>query len=97
MGMLPGVAALQVDHFKRILFEAPVPESGAIVYYLDFNLNVLEYRFSDNFAHLHDRLETQRLLNHPLRAAESAALGRVARFPFAPDGNSPDLKRFWKY
>ncbi|MGB7762337.1 MAG: hypothetical protein WBL61_21060 [Bryobacteraceae bacterium] len=96
MGMLPVPANFKIDR-ARITVETPMPELGGIVYELDFHLNVIEYRFSDNFAVLHRRLTLQRLLDHPLTAEESECLGKVVRFPAAPDGNSPELKRFWKF
>jgi hypothetical protein len=96
MGVLPQPVNFKIDR-ARITVETPTPELGGIVYELDFKLNVLEYRFSDNFALLHHRLTLQRLLDHPLTAQESESLGKVVRFPAAPDGNSPELKRFWKF
>ena len=55
------------------------------------------YRASDNFAPLHDRFFHQHLIDHALTPAESAVLGKVVRFPAAPDGNNPELKRFWRF
>jgi hypothetical protein len=97
MGMLPMVFRLEIDSSRRILFEVPLPESGAVVYYLDFDLNVLEYRVSDNFAALHERLRRQQLLNHPFSGAEAASLGKVVRFRSAPDGNAPAVNRLWQH
>jgi hypothetical protein len=96
MGALPKPCNLKIDR-GRIMVETPTPEPGGIVYVLDFDLNVLEYRFSDNFAALHNRLAVQHLLDHRLTAGERQSLGRVIRFAAAPDGNSPELKRFWKF
>jgi hypothetical protein len=39
----------------------------------------------------------QGILDHKLDGAEKASMGKVVTFPWAPDGNSPQLKRFWKY
>ena len=96
MGLLPVPANFKIDG-GRITVETPTPEQGGIVYTLDFNLRVVEYRFSDNFAALHRRLAVQKLLDHALTAEESESLGKVVRFRAAPDGNSPQLKRFWKF
>ena len=96
-GLLPHLQSLAVDPHDRILVETNGPEYSAVVYYLDFSLNVLEYRFSDNFAAIYDRYRRLHLLDHPLGPAETAELGKVAAFPAAPDGNSPDLTRFWRF
>ncbi|MGD0771570.1 MAG: hypothetical protein ABSC05_01985 [Candidatus Solibacter sp.] len=95
VGLLPIPANLKIDH-GRITVEMPLPEQGGIVYGLDFNLKVLEYRFSDNFVALHQRMAVQHLLDHSLTAEETESLGKVVRFPAAPDGNNPQLQRFWK-
>jgi hypothetical protein len=92
-GQLAILNALQVDSYNRILVETPC----SVVYYLDFNLKVQEYHFSGDFAGVHERNYRQGLLNHRLGPEETAELGSVALFPAAPDGNSPLLKRFWKY
>jgi hypothetical protein len=96
LAKLPASADLKVDERKRILFETTLPEGGGIIYYLSFDLQLIETRFSDNFAPLHDRLYGQGLLDHLLTADERASLGTIARFDAAPDGNSPGLARFWK-
>jgi hypothetical protein len=96
-GLLPRMASLAVDPHDRILVETTAPDSSAIVYYLDFSLNVVEFRLSDNFAAVHERYYRQHLLDHPLSAAETALLGKVVAFPAAPDGNSPELSRFWPF
>jgi hypothetical protein len=96
LALLPIVMALRVDR-DRIFVETPLPESGAMVYYLDFKLRVLEYRFSDGFSALHQRLYMQHLLDHRLTPGETDSLGKTALFSSAPDGNSLNLKRFWKY
>lgn len=96
-GWLPRLARLAVDPHGRILVETTAPESSAIVYYLDSSLNVLEFRFSDNFAAVHERYHRQQLLDHSLSATETALLGKPVAFPAAPDGNSPELARFWAF
>ena len=96
MGLLPLPVKLSVDSNRRILFETPLPENGGIAYYLDSELHVVECRFSDNFPFLHERLYLQHLLDHALSPLESAALGRPAFFPAAPDGNSPALEQLWQ-
>ena len=96
MGMLPLLINFKVDE-GRITLETPVPDVGGIVYSLDFNLKVLEYRFSDGFAAMHQRLFVQHLLDHPLSGEETRSLGKAVTFAAAPDGNSPELKRFWEF
>jgi hypothetical protein len=96
LGQLPIPAMIKVQS-RRILFEVPLPEVGCIVYYLDFGLNVLEARPSDNLPALHERLYRQGLLDHRFSAAEADSLAKPVRFPAAPDGNSPRLKDLWKY
>ena len=96
LGQLPVPPLIKVQS-GRVLFEVPLPESGGIVYYLDFGLNVLEARPSDNLAALHERLYRQGLLDHRFGAAEADSLSKPVRFPAAPDGNSPRLNDLWKY
>jgi hypothetical protein len=97
MGMLPTISHVGIEQNRRIAVQIALPEGGAIVYYLDFNLNVQEYRFADNLAAVHNRYYVQHLLDHPLSDKERAALGRVIRFPAAPDGNNPKLQRLWEF
>jgi hypothetical protein len=96
-GVLPLPVDMSVTRDGRIFLETPLPESGGLVYYLDFHLNVVERRNSDNFVPLHERFFRQRLLDHPLTAAEVDSLGRAIHFRAAPDGNSPEVNRLWKY
>jgi hypothetical protein len=96
MGMLPVPVSFKVDR-NRIVTETPVPETGGIVYSLDYELKVMDYRFSDNVTALHQRFFLQHLLDHPLKAQETESLGNVVRFAAAPDGNSAALRRFWKF
>ena len=79
--------------FRRILVETP----GFVVYYLGPHLDVLDYRFSGEFEPLHDREFHQGILDHKLDGTEKVSMEKVVTFPWAPDGNSPQLKRFWKY
>jgi hypothetical protein len=95
-GLLPSLTNFKIDR-DRITAETQLPETGGIVYYLDFHLNVIEYRFSDNFAALHQRLYVEHLLDHPLTPAETQSLGKAVRFPAAPDGNTPGLERLWAF
>ncbi len=97
MGMLPTISRLGIEPNGRIMMQTALPEGGAIVYYLDFNLNVVEFRFADNLVAVHDRYYLQRLLDHRLGQKERAALGRAVRFSSAPDGNNPELERFWEF
>ena len=96
VGMLPLFVNFKVEA-GRITAETQLPENVGIVYYLDFRLNVLDYRFSDNFKSLHQRLFVQHLLDHPLSDEETRSLGKVVTFAAAPNGNSPALKRFWGF
>ena len=97
LGYLPKFERLTIDPYSRILIEIQLPEFGGVAYYFDFNLKLVEYRFSDNFAPLHDRLCRQGLLDHLLGDEEKASLRKVIPFPAAPDGNSPALEQFWKF
>jgi len=92
-GYLGTVVTMSVDPSRRILVETP----GFIVYYLGPKLDVLDYRFSGEFEPLHDLAFHQGILDHKLDSAEKASMGRVVTFPWAPDGNNPQLRRFWKY
>jgi len=96
MGTLPVPTNFKVDR-DRIVVETPLPEVGGIVYTLDFQLKVIEHRFSDNLAALHQRYFLQHLLDHRLTAEEEQSLGNVVRFSAAPDGNSQAVRRFWKF
>jgi hypothetical protein len=96
MGMIPAIQDFRADE-RGIMAETPLPEKGGIVYYLDFNLKLLDYRASDNLGALHQRLFVQHLLDHPLSGEESRSLGKVVAFAAAPNGNSPDLKKFWGF
>ena len=97
MGVLPSVAALTVDPGGQIRVQIPLPEGGGTVYSLGFDLRLQEFRFSDNFIPMHERYYRQRLLDHALSPAETASLGKVISLPAAPDGNSPELTRRWKF
>lgn len=97
MAALPVVSELRVDDGNRIFFMTARPGDGGIVYHLDFRLNLLEFRSSDQFEPLHNLLHRQGILDHALGPRERAALGRVITFPAAPDGNSPNLKRLWAW
>ena len=96
MGMLPVFSNFEAGD-SRITVETPLPEVGGIVYSLDFHLKLLEYRFSDNFKSLHQRMFVGHLLDHSLSGEESQSLGKVVTFAAAPDGNSPELKRYWEF
>lgn len=96
-GMWPIPNELAIDHRGRIRVALPLPEAGAIVYYLDDTLAVVECRFSDNLFALHERYYRQGLLDHRLSERELAQLRRVIPFPAAPDGNHPELDRLWRF
>jgi hypothetical protein len=91
-GELPTPHQLGVED-GRILFLSLLPGPAATAYYLDFRLNLLETRFSDNFGAQHRRAEAEGRLDHSFDAAEHARLSRVVHFPEAPDGNSPEVCR----
>ena len=95
MGTLPIPNRTIVDQNHRILMHTPLPETGGVLYYLDFKLNVQECRVSDNFAALHERYRLQHLLDHRFAPDEGAALCKVARFAAAPDANSSAVNRLW--
>jgi len=97
MGILPQVTQMAIEHGDRILIQIALPESGGLVYSLDFGLNVKESRFSDNLEAIHHRLFTQKLLDHQFTSAERAALSKVVPFAAAPDGNNPALQRLWSF
>jgi hypothetical protein len=96
MGMMPAPTAFKVDR-DRITVEVPTPEAGGIVYDLDFQLNVLDYRFSGNFQAVHQRMYVQHLLDHALTQPENESLGKAVHFRAAPDGDNPALARFWAW
>jgi hypothetical protein len=97
MGVLPAVALLTVDPGGQIRVQVPLPEGGGAIYSLGFDLRLQEFRFSDNFIPMHERYHRQRLLDHALSPAETASLGTVISLAAAPDGNSPELTRRWKF
>jgi hypothetical protein len=95
LGQLPMLGGMTLERNARIELVTMVPENGGIVYLLDPWLKVVEYRFSDNFRPLHNRLNLEGLLDHTLGREETETLGRVVPFRAAPDGNSPELRRVW--
>lgn len=95
-GVLPIIAEMGLDQHRRIMVRLQLAE-GAAIYYLDFNLNVLEHRFSDGFPALHNRLHNAGLLDHALSDREMEVLGKAVHFPAAPDGNDPRLGQFWEF
>lgn len=96
LGFLSEVDLLRIEDDRMLVVRITLPEGAAMLYHLDFRLSVLEHRFSDNFPPLHRRLRRQGLLDRDLSEREMAALGRVARFPHAPDGNDPRLAEYWR-
>lgn len=79
----------------RIFVELPLPEGSGVVYYLDFQLNVLEHRLSDNFVPLHEKYFRQKLLDHQLTRKEQDNISRVMHFRAAPNGNLDALDKLW--
>ena|ERR1035438_1193950 len=94
---LPSIRTSRPKSNRRIFAEVHLPEFGAVVSYLNFDLTLREQRFSDNFVPLHERLYKQHILDHRLSHEERAMLGRTISFSAAPDGNSPALRRFWTF
>jgi hypothetical protein len=94
-GILPIPVDVNSVGNDRILVETHLPEIGGMVYYVDFHLNVLEYRSSDNFAPLHQRYFREHLLDHSLTPAEIDSLGKVIHFRAAPNANLPEVNRLW--
>ena len=97
MGILPAVTQLTVDPGGQIRVHVPLPEGGGTIYSIGFDLRLQEFRFSDNFIPMHERYYRQRLLDHALSPAETASFGTVISLAAAPDGNSPELTRRWKF
>lgn len=96
LGLLPEVASVEIEQSGRLVVRIPLPEGGAALYHLDFNLTVVDHRFSDNLLAIHRRLQLQGLLDHAWSDREAAQLGKVLRFPHAPDGNDPRLIQMWR-
>jgi hypothetical protein len=95
-GMLPIPLRLDLVGDEQLVTIMPVAEGG-IVYTLDRELKVIERRFSDNFAAVHNRFRKNGLLDHDLTEKEIAVLGKTITFEAAPDGNDPRLKELWKH
>lgn len=94
-GTLPLLSRLSVDPSGRVLVIITLPQAAAASFTLDSHLHVIDHRFSDNFPAVHKSLEVSGLLRHPLSVSELARLRRVARFPAAPDANSPEIESLW--
>ena len=90
-GKLPLITEMSVTRDKRILLRITTEEIHSF-YYLDFNLRLVEARFTDNLVALHDRLRGLGLLNHQMTEQEIASYRRVEVFPTAPDGNSAEVE-----
>jgi hypothetical protein len=87
---------LEVTRDGRIEMKYKIADGGAI-FDLDFGFHVLEHHLGDSFAAAHERLYRQKLLDHRLGRREIEDLGVAVRFPSAPDGNSPQIARNWRY
>ena len=68
---------------------------GHLFYFLDRDLNVVEFRISDDVISMHDRLYLQGLLNHAWSNREKACLSHPAILETAPDGNNPAVGALW--
>ncbi|RPJ64315.1 MAG: MerR family transcriptional regulator [Acidobacteria bacterium] len=89
-GKLPLITEMSVSGDNRILVRISTDDIHAF-YYLDFDLKLVETRFTDNLVALHDRLTSLGLLDHKITEQEIASWRRVEAFPTAPDGNSPEV------
>ncbi len=89
-GKLPLITEMSVTGDKRIFLRIAAEEIHSF-YYLDFNLKLVEARFTDNLVALHDRLTKLGLLDHKITEREIASFQRVEVFPTAPDGNSAQV------
>jgi hypothetical protein len=94
-GKLPLITEMSVTGDKRILVRISMEEIHSF-YYLDFNLKLIEARFTDNLVALHDRLSKLGLLDHGMTEQEMSSYHRVEIFPTAPDGNSAEVVRQMK-
>jgi len=95
-GRYPTPYGLEVTGDGRIEMKYMV-EGGGSIFDLDFGFRVLEHHLADSFAAVHERLYRQRILDHRLGSREIEELGVAVRFPSAPDGNSPQVARNWRY
>ncbi|MBI4891014.1 MAG: hypothetical protein HY821_10360 [Acidobacteria bacterium] len=96
-GTLPLPLFLRIEGGKQLLFGTPLPEYGGLIYTLGFDMQVLSFFISSQFEPLHNQIEHEGLLHHQFTAKEEAELSKPLRLPAAPDGNSSDLRRYWKY
>ncbi|MDE3165021.1 MAG: hypothetical protein KGN36_04370 [Acidobacteriota bacterium] len=96
-GQLPMVQDLTLDALGRLRVQVPAPEGGGIIYYLDRRLRVLEYRLTDNYAAVHERLRRGGHLDHALGSEEERELGKLVEFAAAPDGNSAEVRKLWRF
>jgi hypothetical protein len=94
-GMVPSADILAIVDKKQILLRINSPDRTDILYHLDFSLQVTEFVVGDAFATVHEQLQRQGRLDHALTEAELAELGKVQAFQTAPNGNSPEVNRFW--
>ncbi|MFB3906106.1 MAG: helix-turn-helix transcriptional regulator [Acidobacteriota bacterium] len=88
-GKLPLISEMSIAD-RKILVRITSGEIHSF-YYLDFNLNLVEARFTDNLVPLHDRLKSLGVLDHQMTEEEIASYRRIEAFPTAPDGNSAEV------
>jgi len=79
----------------QLAVEAVPPSQASVVYRLDFDLRLLDFRPFDGFREFHRRLEREGVLGHSLTQAEIDSWRLVKPFPTAPDGNSPEVNALW--
>lgn len=97
VGYVPVPDTLAVVEGRHLLMRVTRPGEGSLFYYLDFSLRLVECRITEGVIATHKRLRAAGQLDHDWTQAEEEALSRVQTFPAAPDGNSPEVARFWEF
>lgn len=95
-GMPAYVDMLEVQDGTRIVVRTVGPQYANLVYYLDLKLRLTQFSLEDGFASVHEQWRRRGLLDHRLTQSEIAELGKVQAFTTTPDGNDPDIGRFWR-
>ncbi len=97
VGFVPVPDTPAVVEGERLLVKLTKPGEGSLFYYLNFSLELVDCRISDGVSAAHQQLSTSGQLDHPWSEAEARSLCQIRSFPTAPDGNSPDVDRFWSF
>jgi hypothetical protein len=95
VGYVPVLDTVAVVDRERLLVKLTKPGEGSFFYYLDFSMKLVECRVSEDVAATHRRLAAAGELDHQWSDAEARSLCRIRTFPAAPDGNSPEVVRWW--